>query len=584
MRKVGFVLGALVLLAIALGPAFAAAAQPFSDVPRDHWAYNAIERLSQLGVVEGYPDGTYKGKRTMTRYEFAVAIARIMDRVEQMGTGGGGGTGAAGAQGLKGEQGPPGPAGEGITPEQKALLDKLANEFQPELKTLRSDLDALTKRVEELEANKMKPPAVTVSGDIGWRTGTNGTKVNLKEGDAEAGSFTRMRTRVNVNANLGTDSSALVSFWMSPQTSDLAHADQMWFKTATKFITPVELTIGKQYLRRGQGLLFDNNQAATSGLRADFGVDKVRVGAFYGMLDRLVSAIGTYSAPAASELYSKQLGMYGVSSTGQDQYRLVYGDFEVIPGWRLGGNWLETGFERERGWSASLSGNMLGAEVYSEYARLTRMPSGLSFNDANGDRLQETGEASLSDSNKAWLGGVRWGNKVLGLTGEYGQVDAGYALAPAGTGADVFGNGSSFNLPLSALHPRAEVDPYDIFWLDRGLFLDPTNIAKGWHVALELPAVLGPKTPISFSYAKGNAYNPAYLDWLSAGGTNQSALAQPAKWRDADPLWWVKASHQMSDAITASLLYGRHEVDRVMDPVPGAKPIQVLRAEVAVQF
>jgi len=582
MRKVGFVLCALVLLAIALGPAFAAAAQPFSDVPRDHWAYNAIERLSQLGVVEGYPDGTYKGKRTMTRYEFAVAIARIMDRVEQMGSGGA--AGGAGPQGAAGEQGPAGPAGEGLTPEQKALLDKLANEFAPELKSLRSDLDALTKRVEELEANKVKPPAVTVSGSVGLRMGTNGTKISATEGSSEAGAFTRMRTYVNVNANLGSDSSALVSFKVSPETDEFAHADQMWFKTATKFITPLELTVGKQYLRRAQGLLFDNNQAATSGFRADFGTDKVRVGAFLGMLDRLVSAIGGYSPSIAADLYSRQLGMYGASSTGQDQYRLVYGDFEPVPGWRLGGNWLETGFERERGWSASLTGSVLGAEVYSEYARLTRMPTGLSFDDKNGDRVQEIGEASLSDSNKAWLGGVRWGNKMLRLCGEYGQVDAGYALAPAGTGADVFGNGSSFNLPLSALHPLAEVDPYDIFWLDRGLFLDPTNIAKGWHVALDLPSVLGPKTPISFSYAKGDAYNSDYLDWLGAGGTNQSAFAQPAKWRDADPLWWVKVSHQINDAVTASLLYGRHEVDKVMNPTPGADPIQVLRAEVGVQF
>jgi|GEM_PF-1758956 len=53
------------------------------DVPLDHWAYNAVSILSQAGVVEGYPSGQYSGNRAMTRYEFAVAIARsLQNRTE----------------------------------------------------------------------------------------------------------------------------------------------------------------------------------------------------------------------------------------------------------------------------------------------------------------------------------------------------------------------------------------------------------------------------------------------------------------------------------------------------------------------
>jgi len=50
----------------------------FADVPTDHWAYNAVTTLENAGIVIGYPDGTYGGKRAMTRYEFAEAISRLL--------------------------------------------------------------------------------------------------------------------------------------------------------------------------------------------------------------------------------------------------------------------------------------------------------------------------------------------------------------------------------------------------------------------------------------------------------------------------------------------------------------------------
>ena len=59
-----------------------AASGPFADVPADHWAYNAVDTLQKAGIVIGYPDGTYGGKRAMTRYEFAVAIARLLPLIK----------------------------------------------------------------------------------------------------------------------------------------------------------------------------------------------------------------------------------------------------------------------------------------------------------------------------------------------------------------------------------------------------------------------------------------------------------------------------------------------------------------------
>ena len=89
-----------------------AAANPFSDVPAGHWAYNSVSKLAAEGVIEGYGDGTYRGDRNITRYEMAQMIAKAMAKNPT-----------------------------GVT---KAELDRLAAEF-------RDELDALGVRVAELE-------------------------------------------------------------------------------------------------------------------------------------------------------------------------------------------------------------------------------------------------------------------------------------------------------------------------------------------------------------------------------------------------------------------------------------------------
>ena len=69
----------LLAMTIAMGiTASAYAANPFSDVPAGHWAYDAVNKLAAEGVVEGYPDGTYGGDRLMTRYEMAQLVAKAM--------------------------------------------------------------------------------------------------------------------------------------------------------------------------------------------------------------------------------------------------------------------------------------------------------------------------------------------------------------------------------------------------------------------------------------------------------------------------------------------------------------------------
>ena len=148
----------LLAMTIAMGiTASAYAANPFSDVPAGHWAYDAVNKLVAEGVVEGYPDGTYGGDRLMTRYEMAQIVAKAM---------------AKGAN-----------------------VDRLAAEFAGEL-------DSLGVRVANLEK---KSDNVRITGQIRYEYGDRSG--DLKEKNSKVGSIAqhRLRTRIFVNGNINED-------------------------------------------------------------------------------------------------------------------------------------------------------------------------------------------------------------------------------------------------------------------------------------------------------------------------------------------------------------------------------------------
>ncbi len=79
MLMAGFTVSSLI------GMGQGASATPFSDIPANHWAYQAIQSLAADGLVEGYPDGKFKGDRPLTRYEMAVIVARVIAKVQANG-------------------------------------------------------------------------------------------------------------------------------------------------------------------------------------------------------------------------------------------------------------------------------------------------------------------------------------------------------------------------------------------------------------------------------------------------------------------------------------------------------------------
>lgn len=163
----------------------------FADVPPDHWAYNAVEFLRQNGLTEGYPDRTYKGKRPMTRYEFAQVIQRMVNGLTKY---------------IDAHIPQPGPAGVSqadldalaqripteeqirawvrdelarnqqapeVTRQQFEALQRLVNEFKDELAKLGTDVDAVKKdladlrsRVEAVEAELARLPRISGVANI----------------------------------------------------------------------------------------------------------------------------------------------------------------------------------------------------------------------------------------------------------------------------------------------------------------------------------------------------------------------------------------------------------------------------------
>ena len=137
-----------------------AAANPFSDVPAGHWAYNSVTKLTQDGIIEGYGDGTFRGNRQITRYEMAQMVARALAKTPTT----------------------------TISTANRAELDKLSAEF-------RDELDNLGVRIDELERNADK---VKWAGKIEYTYGKLKNKTAHTESTGNGGVF-RLEPVAEVN-------------------------------------------------------------------------------------------------------------------------------------------------------------------------------------------------------------------------------------------------------------------------------------------------------------------------------------------------------------------------------------------------
>ncbi len=104
-----------------------------SDVRPTDWAFQALQSLvERYSCIVGYPDGTYRGNRALTRYEFAAGVNACLDNISKL----------------------IGSTGNLVTRDDLAILQRLQEEFAAELATLRGRVDGLEARTAELEANQ----------------------------------------------------------------------------------------------------------------------------------------------------------------------------------------------------------------------------------------------------------------------------------------------------------------------------------------------------------------------------------------------------------------------------------------------
>ncbi|MEG4517063.1 iron uptake porin [Microcoleus sp. AT9b-C5] len=158
-----------------------------SDVRPTDWAFQALQSLvERYGCIAGYPDGTFRGNRAMTRYEFAAGLNACLDKVSELIRGG---------------------TGNFATRDDLAALQRLQEEFAAELATLRGRVDALEARTSELEANqfstttKLTGEAIfALSDDFGGNVGLFGTDERRIGSDNNEAVF-QQRVRLNLNTS-----------------------------------------------------------------------------------------------------------------------------------------------------------------------------------------------------------------------------------------------------------------------------------------------------------------------------------------------------------------------------------------------
>jgi hypothetical protein len=152
-----------------------AAANPFSDVPADHWAYDAVAQLAADGVIDGYGDGTYKGQQNITRYEMAQMVAKAMAKS------------TSGAD--------------------KALVDKLAAEFADELNNLGVRVAKLERNADMVKWNGKAEYTVARYGAANttdYDKRTNNLLFRL-EPSAEVNSNWHVNARLDANVDMAND-------------------------------------------------------------------------------------------------------------------------------------------------------------------------------------------------------------------------------------------------------------------------------------------------------------------------------------------------------------------------------------------
>lgn len=556
MKQIAVVLAAVLSLAL-VAPALA---QPFADVPTDHWAYDAIAELAAKGLIEGYPDGAFRGDRAMTRYEMAMVVARLLARIEAIKI-------------------PPLPAdlvrraemqkadaaiSAALAATDKRLTAKLAT-IQRLVAEFRAELAALGVRVtaveEELAAIRARLDNTRVTGD--YRT-----RYNVYPQGAVSGSGTsrapdiRFRMRVQFSGRAGSNVEGVVRLWadnsgacegavgatpagvaafcgntdtragnnynLAVVTYDFAYLDVRNTFGASLW------RVGRQYYTLspngafGTGLVYDPPNSIADGFTFVNGL--VLGGINIGVSDGIRSdwALGPLNITAA--VFRDAILDAGVGSTGSglttglgagpaiDHRILSVSTGALIPGWTLGGHYYQawqhpvcpattvpgTTFNNCSGgssWGLNLNGTLFpGVMIFLDYATWSSIPA--------------PGAATLPSANAWRVGGNINLGQLVGMTQWNPNLDFAYqsfgpmpvgAIPPAYSYATTF-TGQAFNWNMRGWFFRLNLtlSPRATAWLiyETGTVLCTTAGGAGGVPAATIGSCASPTASYSEWWAR----------------------------------------------------------------------------------
>ncbi len=249
-----------------------AAANPFSDVPADHWAYDSIAKLAAEGVVEGYGDGTYRGEQEITRYEMAQMVAKAMAKQAK-----------------------------------SAELDKLAAEFASELNSLGVRVSALEKKVDN----------VKWTGELKYEYSRNRKKVAGVKQDKESSNGLIFRLEPEATVNKNWTVKARMDYEMDTKTSadsTSVTVDRMW----------AEGEYGKFTVKLGK-IQYDSN--FDGGMMWDGRISGAQVAYNGGSINALVSAGRFALADEHKDVYADNdtSNYVGIEVFGDQEKKFTWG-------------------------------------------------------------------------------------------------------------------------------------------------------------------------------------------------------------------------------------------------------------------
>ncbi|WP_027937080.1 S-layer homology domain-containing protein [Anaeroarcus burkinensis] len=319
------------MFGLGVGATAFAAANPFVDVPAKHWAYDAVNKLAKAGIVDGYGDGTFRGDRTMTRYEMAQIVAKAMARSDK------------------------------ADAETKATIDKLATEFSAEIENLGV-------RVAKLEK---KSDNVRFDGNLRVRYINDAVSPNTSVASTKV---EQARYRLGATAEVNDAWSVRALFQGTADISNSSTANDTTVRLAEGYakgkLGQADVTLGRWMHTSAGDVIFDED--SINGIKIGFG-NQLKANVYYGVIAPSEVATSSTDRILGTELTwaaSKNFNMFGsynqiktrtengtmllntVSDTGKNSINL----YEVGAAYKFSPDWKVTAIYNKSNANADSSG------------------------------------------------------------------------------------------------------------------------------------------------------------------------------------------------------------------------------------